>query len=484
MREKSELNQWKNVYSVIEWFKNLKGKANMSFIIFDIVNFYPTITLELLLKALTWAGQLVDISDQEKEIIIQAKKSLIILDGKEWSKKENSDFDVTIGSYDGAETCDIVGLYLLSELKKLKVNANLGGFRDDMLGVSSSTPRQVENIKKKICETYRKNGLQITIEANKKIVQFLDVELNLEDGSHKPFIKPNDNPNYVNVRSNHPRSITKNIPENVNKRLSALSSSETMFNSVAPTYQTALNKSGYTYQLKFDPNVIIKNKRTKSRKRQVIYFNPPYAENVKTNVGAKFLKLIDKHFPKNSPLHKIVNRNLVKISYRTTPSIFKLISAHNSKVLKDLNNKSEKMCSCPNKAKCPLQEKCLTKNLVYQATVVQTALDKSDTYVGLTATTFKDRLANHNQSFVNRTKEHATTLSVHIWSLKEQNIDYKVTWKIIDRGQPFSPVSGLCMLCTTEKYHIIFNPETATINKKDEINNACRHKLSVLLDKT
>ena len=79
-------------------------------------------------------------------------------------KKERIFFDVAQGGFDSAEVCDIVGLFLLSEIRKLKLNANLGKFRDDGLGVSSATPRQMEQMKKKICEVYRRHGLSITVE--------------------------------------------------------------------------------------------------------------------------------------------------------------------------------------------------------------------------------------------------------------------------------------------------------------------------------
>ena len=111
-------------------------------------------------------------------------------------------------------------------------------------------PRQVETIKKTICDTFRKHGLEITVEANKKIVQFFDVECNLEEETFKPFIKPNDVPLYVHINSNHPPAITKNIPEAINKRLSALSSDEKTFSSIIPIYQEALKKSSYNHNLK------------------------------------------------------------------------------------------------------------------------------------------------------------------------------------------------------------------------------------------
>ena len=75
-------------------------------------------------------------------------------------------------------------------------------------------------------------------------------------------------------------------------------------------------------------------------------------------------------------------------------------------------------------------------------------------------------------------------LASHIWDLKKQNVDYEITWKILERAKPFSPVSRICNLCTKEKYFIIFEPEKASLNKKEELNNHCLHKFSQLLDKT
>ena len=150
IRRKTNLNQWKNSYSVIEWFKNLKNKKNLSFIVFDVVNYYPTITLELLLETLKWAKTIVEITDEEIEIIVETKKSLLYFNGEAWTKKGEENFDVAQGGFDSAEVCDIVGLFLLSELRKQKLNADIGIFRDDGLGVSSATPRQIEQIKKKI----------------------------------------------------------------------------------------------------------------------------------------------------------------------------------------------------------------------------------------------------------------------------------------------------------------------------------------------
>ena len=100
-----------------------------------------------------------------------------------------------MGSWDGAEVCEIVGLYLLSKLVGL--NMSVGLYRDDDLCACQLTPRQTEILKQKLCKIFKDNDLTITIEANAKDVNFLDMNLNLETGIYKPFMKENDSPVYV-----------------------------------------------------------------------------------------------------------------------------------------------------------------------------------------------------------------------------------------------------------------------------------------------
>ena len=71
----------------------------------------------------------------------------------------------------------------------------------------------------------------------------------------------------------------------------------------------------------------------KKRKRKVIWFNPPFSLNVKTNVGKIFLRLVKRHFPKENPLHKIFNKNMLKVSYSCMGNIASVLSAHNKNIL-------------------------------------------------------------------------------------------------------------------------------------------------------
>ena len=150
LRKVGNFNQWKNTYSVIDWFKGLQNKKNLTFIQFDIVEFYPSITEEVLIKALNFAKEYTNISREDMKTILSTKKALLFKDGQPWVKKGNKPFDVTMGSWDGAECADLVGLYLFSQLSEL--NLNLGLYRDDGLGVCSLSPRQAELIKRNCAE--------------------------------------------------------------------------------------------------------------------------------------------------------------------------------------------------------------------------------------------------------------------------------------------------------------------------------------------
>jgi hypothetical protein len=247
VRAQSQLNQWRSTQDVIGWFNSLTDKNAYSFICFDICDFYPSITSELLDQALVFAQKYLQISPLDHEIIAQTKKSLLHNQGQTWSKTNNPDFDVTMGSYDGAEVCELVGLFLLSELCTLKIN--IGLYRDDGLAVCKGSPRYIENIKKHLCNVFSKHNLRITIEANKKSANYLDINLDLRTGHYKPYLKSNNTPIYVHSQSNHPPAIVKNLPESINRRLSSITANETLFKTSVLPYQTALSNSGYSYQV-------------------------------------------------------------------------------------------------------------------------------------------------------------------------------------------------------------------------------------------
>ena len=487
VRQTLQLNQWKNTNDVIEWFKKIEQKQHQSFIGFDICEFYPSITEELLDNAITFASEHVQISEETKEIMKQAKKSFLFHKESPWNKRNNNDlFDITMGSYDGAETCELVGLFILSKLSSI-TEIKVGLYRDDGLATCQLGPRQTEQAKKKICQIFNELGLRVTIEANKKIIDFLDITLDLGKEQFKPYMKPNNTPLYVHKDSNHPQAITKNIPESINKRLSNISSNEETFDQSAPPYQEALQKSGYNFQLKYaPPQQPSKENQKRKRTRNITWFNPPYSINVKTNVGKRFLQLIDKCFPATHKLHKLLNRNTIKVSYSCMPNMKQTISAHNKTLLNKTRkshetDESEIKCNCRKKSECPITDGCLTSSVVYQATVTRQDNNKEETYIGLTENSFKSRYYGHTSSFKNPKYRTSTTLSQYVWDLKDNNIPHTIKWKIISKCQAYSPISKRCNLCITEKYFIICRPELSTLNNRSELTTPCKHRHKYLL---
>ena len=151
------------------------------------------------------------------------------------------------------------GKFPASPLQDL--NVNVGLYRDDGLAISSASPRESEIIKKKMCQVFTSNGLRITIEANKQVINFLNVTFNL-NSTYQPFTKPNKTLLYVHRESNHPPTTTKNIPANINRRLSSLSSDKASFDEAAAPYQKALHVSGYRYTLHYEPILETNNATT------------------------------------------------------------------------------------------------------------------------------------------------------------------------------------------------------------------------------
>ena len=324
--------------------------------------------------------------------------------------------------------------------------------------------------------------LSITIEANKKCVNYLDITLDLKSTSYKPYMKPGNVPQYVNRQSNHPpSSILRNIPEAINRRLSNVSSDKQSFDSAIPPYQEALQKSGYNYTLKYNPPPL-KPKRPK--RRSVIWFNPPYSANVATIIGHKFLQAIDECFPKSHPLHKILNRNTLKLSYSCMPNMQNVISAHNKAILAKQTNTTDasKECNCRLKGSCPLSGKCLTESIVYQAMVTREDTAEEKIYVGHTGGgQFKTRYNNHTNSFRNVEHNHSTALSKYVWLLKESDVQYSMKWKIIKKCKIYSNKTKRCNLCLHEKFIIIYYPQLSSLNSRNELLSACRHRKNFLL---
>ena len=135
-------------------------------------------------------------------------------------------------------------------------------------------------------------GVKITIQANLKQVNFLDITLDLHSGAYKLYRKPNDHPLYINTNSNHPPNIIKEFPHNISKRISEISSSERIFNETSPYCNDTLKSSGYKENIRHTP-ISDPGLKRRIRKRKILRFNPPYSMNVKTNIASTFPRAQD-----------------------------------------------------------------------------------------------------------------------------------------------------------------------------------------------
>ena len=165
------------------------------------------------------------------------------------------------------------------------------------------------------------------------------------------------------------------------------------------------------------------------------------------------------------------------------PNMKSVIAKHNCKVKKQNEEQIQPGCNCSGTlGTCPLDGKCLVTNVVYKAKVVDNDTT-TQTYTGLISTTFKKRFYKHRTTFEKPNHE-PTTLSNHVWDLKDKHKTYNISWSVIDRAPDFNPATGKCRLCLKENFYIIFQPEGATLNQRTELFTACRHKKFKTLEKT
>ena len=156
-----------------------------------------------------------DFTSNELEIIMPSRKTLLFWQDSAWVTKEgDEDFDTPMGCNDCAETCELVEIYIQNKLFKLMNKKDFGLYRDDVLAILRNTSGpEVDRKRKNIIKIFQECGLSITCAINKKIADFLDVRLNLNNQTYEPYRKPSNEPVYINKQSNQPPNIIADIPK-------------------------------------------------------------------------------------------------------------------------------------------------------------------------------------------------------------------------------------------------------------------------------
>ena len=481
IRRHSGLTQWKNSQQVIKWFNNINNKGRKRFICFDIASFYPSILQKHLTNALAFAKEYTTIPKKDMDIILHACKSVLISNGETWRKKKKgaSLFDIPMGSYHGAEVCDLIGLHILKQLHKDIPEGEFGLYRDDGLGVTNNISKvEFERLGKKIRKTFADLGFAITLTTGEFVTDFLDVTLDLRNNSYRPYRKPNSSISYVHRGSNHPPHVIKALPSMIRNRLVTLSKDQETFDRHKGDYEDALKQSGYKDNKLSFAHPLQERRPRRLRRKKAIFFNAPFCLSVKTKVGREFFRIVDRHFTKDHPYHAIFNRNTIKLSYSCMENMGSIIKSHNSKILRTgqpQEKEPAKTCNCPKtrKDQCPLQQQCMTANVIYKATVSTSSGDMN--YIGSTGRSFKTRFSEHTHSLRHKESSLSTTLSKHVWKARDRGETPTIKWSLIHKAPKPRGAQRICTLCNLERIEIAAAERRRSLNKRSELTGKCRH---------
>ena len=119
-----------------------------------------------------------------------------------------------MGAYDSVLVADLVGIYILDTLGRIVNLEQVAFYRDDgIIYIPEHNGPETSSIQKKIISAFKLLGLRIQIASNLKIVDFLDVTLNLINGTFKPFSKNDSAPRYINIFFESPKIGTETDPQ-------------------------------------------------------------------------------------------------------------------------------------------------------------------------------------------------------------------------------------------------------------------------------
>ena len=182
------------------------------------------------------------------------------------------------------------------------------------------------------------------------------------------------------------------------------------------------------------------------------------------------MNLLKHHYlPKSNKLHKLFNRNTVRVSYSCTENISTIISSHNKKIIKD-NAPNTKPCNCRTKLTCPLNSQCQYQDIIY-TWIVSTSVNPDKVYWGTAEGDFKKRYHNHMKSFRNKRYTKDSSLSKYICEIKEKHQENSsLKWSVVIWVPAYSNITKKYLLCLHEKMEIVNSsyPEEL-LNKRSEL---------------
>ena len=152
---------------------------------------------------------------------------------------------------------------------------------------------------------------------------------------------------------------------------------------------------------------------------------------MKTNIGKKLSKLINRHFPKHQIVSKIFNKNTIKLSHSCCGNIGSVIASHNRRIIHPIT--MDTIVEIELNTHLLMIVFALYANIAYKA---PSKPDKKN--FGDAETSFEDRFRNHTRDFCHKKYVNGTELSKCMWKLKDEKITPSIKWNIksIVHGTP------------------------------------------------
>ena len=147
---------------------------------------------------------------------------------------------------------------------------NIGLYRDGGLAVFKNVSGPAsEKIKEHLQYLFQEKSLQIIIECNLKVANYLDVTFDLNDGSYRPYRKPNHETHYIHIQPDPPPSMAT-VHRKALITIIIITKRHHIMGTVSPANEKL------TYQKQGENIENIENIR-KNRKSSITWFKQPSA---------------------------------------------------------------------------------------------------------------------------------------------------------------------------------------------------------------
>ena len=154
-------------------------------------------------------------------------------------------------------------------------------------------------------------------------------------------------------------------------------------------------------------------------------------------------------------------------------SVFSCTRTEDKKIWTRNNSRT---CNCIRKHQCPLNEKCLTNNVLYKASITPNEENlKTKIYHGVSETPFKLSYANHKKTFNNIKYQTDTELSNEYWNIISANKTSSISWEILGTHKSNNQSSKRCLLCLNEKLAIALHGDDNMLNKRSKVKQKQIH---------